>query len=423
MFRIINNRDSFYQWDINQKLIIDDETITEVHFCNKTDNCALICEVYTEDSLRLVNVPNILLQNSWDIRVYAYCNNTHTKLEERFKVKARTKPADYVYTETEVLSYEKLEERITDLEEKESAVEERITALEEAEVTVEVEQEYKPESANAASGKAVAEALSVYQPSRVKKILFRLEDNTHRGQLIISLGNYTNNTINASVSFFNPRLLCNGVDIVNPMTTDYYNTSSAINYKGYWNKRGTVNTTTRKDNYILVNDDIARNTWSCIRYFQNDMVLSAGIYELSVEYWGDIEQLPTMEVTFEGKKISIEDPAVREIKYHKIRENIADFELKRNKVYTFTVKDSDNVTAYIIDTKGQIVKGVASNELKNMTNGFIICSSRCSAAGLTGTFSLLNPTAFVADRWDWDIDKAPYYLRTTTNAGIDIWEM
>lgn len=117
MFRISNGREHFFQWDLDQQLVIEDNTITEVHFCNKTDDCSLVCEVYEEDGVRLVNVPNILLQDIWDIRAYAYCSN-YTKVEERFKVHARTKPTDYVYTETETFHYNKLKERIVELEEK-----------------------------------------------------------------------------------------------------------------------------------------------------------------------------------------------------------------------------------------------------------------------------------------------------------------
>lgn len=99
MFKIYDGREEFYQWDLNQKLIVSDASINEVHFCNRTDECSLVCEVYEEDGARLVDVPNILFQATWDIRAYAYCTD-HTLTEKRFKVKARTRPADYVYTET-----------------------------------------------------------------------------------------------------------------------------------------------------------------------------------------------------------------------------------------------------------------------------------------------------------------------------------
>ena len=112
MFLIENGREHFYQWDLNQRLIITDETVTEVHFCNRTDSCSLVCEVYTEDGVRLVNVPNVLLMNAWLINAYAYCNGCYTKESAVFKVKARTKPADYAYTETEVRTWNELTKEI-----------------------------------------------------------------------------------------------------------------------------------------------------------------------------------------------------------------------------------------------------------------------------------------------------------------------
>lgn len=111
MFQIENGREHFFQWDANQRLIISDASISEVHFYNGTGDNALVCEVYEENNKRLVNVPNILLQDSWDIRAYAYLNY-YTKVEKRFKVIERAKPANYVYTETEVLNYNTLADRI-----------------------------------------------------------------------------------------------------------------------------------------------------------------------------------------------------------------------------------------------------------------------------------------------------------------------
>ena len=116
MFSIASGRECFYQWDYNQKLIISDDTVTEVHYCNKTDDCALICEVYTDGGARVADVPNILLQNDWSIRAYAYSAD-HTKTEQLFKVRKRSKPADYVYTETETLNYNTLLERINKVDE------------------------------------------------------------------------------------------------------------------------------------------------------------------------------------------------------------------------------------------------------------------------------------------------------------------
>lgn len=118
MFSIQDGRKSFYQWDKERKLIVNDESITEVHFCNRTDTCSLIVETYTEDGVTLANVPNLLLTTAWKIHVYGYDTN-HTKYEKCFDVISRTKPADYIYTETEIKNYDDLAERIKALEEKE----------------------------------------------------------------------------------------------------------------------------------------------------------------------------------------------------------------------------------------------------------------------------------------------------------------
>lgn len=104
MFKIQDGRDSFYQWDLDRKLIVEDPEVKEIHFCNRTDDCSLVCETYTEDGLTLVNVPNILLTTDWKIRAYGYAG--YTKYEKCFEVVSRTKPADYIYTETEVRNYE-----------------------------------------------------------------------------------------------------------------------------------------------------------------------------------------------------------------------------------------------------------------------------------------------------------------------------
>lgn len=116
MFKIYDGRAELWQWDTNVKLIVNDDTITEVHFCNGMDTCALVCEVYTENGTRLVNVPNIVLQSDFRLKVWGYAED-HTKYETYFKVNGRCKPSDYIYTETEVKSYEKYEERLAAIEE------------------------------------------------------------------------------------------------------------------------------------------------------------------------------------------------------------------------------------------------------------------------------------------------------------------
>lgn len=117
MFTLTDGRDYLYQWDINRSVRVSDPSVTEVHFCNRTGDCSLVTKVYANptDSELYADIPNILLQSPFDIRVFAYCDG-YTKVEETFKVKARTKPDDYVYTETEILQYSNIVARMDSLE-------------------------------------------------------------------------------------------------------------------------------------------------------------------------------------------------------------------------------------------------------------------------------------------------------------------
>lgn len=125
MFTLEDGREHLFQWDTNRRIIVDDDSIDEVHFCNKTDTCSLVVEVkeiaiYNNGKetakARVAEVPNILLQTDFPIRVYAYLKDGYTKVEHCFKVKARTKPADYAYTETELKNYDTLNNKIDDVE-------------------------------------------------------------------------------------------------------------------------------------------------------------------------------------------------------------------------------------------------------------------------------------------------------------------
>lgn len=114
MFELKDGRKKLYQWDIDRQIKINDPTINQLHFCNRSDDCSLVVDVIEIDGERLANVPNILLQQPWNIRVYGY-DSKFTKYENIFKVCGRSKPSDYIYSETEVKTFEQLEKRIDEL--------------------------------------------------------------------------------------------------------------------------------------------------------------------------------------------------------------------------------------------------------------------------------------------------------------------
>ena len=135
MFKIYKGGDTFFQWDFGQRLVVEDPEVDKVHFCNKTKDCSLVCDVYDEDGLRLVNVPNILLQDTFLIRAFACLVEGETsyfaKNVQVFKVIGRTKPEDYVYTEEEIKNWTTMGERITELEARLVVAEEKIAIVEE----------------------------------------------------------------------------------------------------------------------------------------------------------------------------------------------------------------------------------------------------------------------------------------------------
>ncbi len=105
MLEIYSGRDKFYQWDVGQKLIVDD-TIIAVHYDNGTGD-ALVCGVYEYEGQYVADVPNIMLQTVWAIKCYAYCGEC-VRAEKVYEVEKRSRPDDYIYTETETLRYSTL---------------------------------------------------------------------------------------------------------------------------------------------------------------------------------------------------------------------------------------------------------------------------------------------------------------------------
>ena len=109
MFEIPGSRKGYYQWDLNQRLYVRDSSCNEVHFCSEKHPESLTCLVQEESGKRYVQVPNILLQSCLPITAFAYvkgAEDAYTKHTLCIEVWERPKPDDYVYTETEVKTWE-----------------------------------------------------------------------------------------------------------------------------------------------------------------------------------------------------------------------------------------------------------------------------------------------------------------------------
>lgn len=103
-----NEQLKFWQWDTGQKVRVP-ENVPKVHF--KFGSSAV--EFPVTD--RWVDVPDELLQTGEDIFIWTY-KEDHTLDTARIPVKKRQKPADYVYTPTEIKTWESLDARIAVLE-------------------------------------------------------------------------------------------------------------------------------------------------------------------------------------------------------------------------------------------------------------------------------------------------------------------
>lgn len=121
MFDIYDGRPFFYQWDSEQRLIMNGlYEGCQIHFVNNTVTEPLTVLVYKKDNNLVCDVPNILLTTSDVITAYVYVEDelgNRTAQRNMFQVQHREKPGDYVYTETEVLHWSDLDERVKALEE------------------------------------------------------------------------------------------------------------------------------------------------------------------------------------------------------------------------------------------------------------------------------------------------------------------
>lgn len=111
-----NPRTQLWQWDLNRQVRIrTNEAIEEVHFSQTGDVEALVVKTVNVNGYAVANIPNIQLQNSRNLTVYVVKDEA-TVASWTYSVQKREKPADYVYTETEVKRFEDLERRMTELE-------------------------------------------------------------------------------------------------------------------------------------------------------------------------------------------------------------------------------------------------------------------------------------------------------------------
>ena len=126
IFKIYDGRTNFWQWDTKQKLIVLDESITEVRFSNRNMEHSKRRPVYTDkDGLRICNVPDLLLQLPKNLIAYACTKGEDGAISTvkavKFAVHQQPIPTDYVCEQDAVvedilLRIELLENLLKDVE-------------------------------------------------------------------------------------------------------------------------------------------------------------------------------------------------------------------------------------------------------------------------------------------------------------------
>lgn len=111
-----DGRTELWQWDTGRKIVVDDKSVSEVHYSKYSSTKAITREVINGKA----EIPNYLLQDTHDVTVYAYSGsieNGYTMAEKTFNVIKKPKPANYVETEEDKAILAKLKEEIGDLSE------------------------------------------------------------------------------------------------------------------------------------------------------------------------------------------------------------------------------------------------------------------------------------------------------------------
>ena len=115
VLKLKDGRKELYQWDVGVVADVTDKNINEVHFSNLRYGVPFNIKVKNGT----VTIPPEVLQSGAGVFCWAFVrreNGGYTKKEQVFNVEKRPRPADYVYTPTDVLTWEALKKQIEEVE-------------------------------------------------------------------------------------------------------------------------------------------------------------------------------------------------------------------------------------------------------------------------------------------------------------------
>lgn len=118
--RLLDERTYAFQWDSNIYVVLPKANVgDEVHFAHRKDKRSLVVIAKEIGAIVVAMVPNLLLQKAGFIQIYHFITDekgNRTVNREELKVLEKEKPDDYLYEESQVLSWGYLDKRITALE-------------------------------------------------------------------------------------------------------------------------------------------------------------------------------------------------------------------------------------------------------------------------------------------------------------------
>lgn len=111
--------DELYQWDTGRALLItpdsENATPTQIHF--EYHGESIIQQPETDGENTIVWIPNICLTESQLLIVYEVIGEWVTVRRYKFHVREKSRPANYVYDEAEILKWTQLEKLATEMAE------------------------------------------------------------------------------------------------------------------------------------------------------------------------------------------------------------------------------------------------------------------------------------------------------------------
>lgn len=116
MLKLIG-KEPLYMWQQGRKIYVEVIDAKWVEFAHDGDKLAQRVEVKELDEIPVADIPNDLLQSEERIHVWFVNEDGNTISGDFLHPTWKNQPPDYVYTPTEIKSYESLEKRVKALEE------------------------------------------------------------------------------------------------------------------------------------------------------------------------------------------------------------------------------------------------------------------------------------------------------------------